>query len=436
MISFASLFVGLVLGIVDVQLLVGGGVDRVELILDGRRVAELREPFETSLDLGCEPAPHELVAVAYDAHGNELDRARQWVNRPRPAAEASLVLEEGRGGRGRFARLTWRALVGETPDSVTVSLDGAPFPVSDPSRIELPPFEPSRVHVLRIVLDFGKGITASSELVFGGSAKADAQTELTAVVVELGKGATLPEAGELAGWFEADGSFLEVGAVESGGADVVFVAEGSARQELRRGLEAYIYSRRRQPMLRLPLAGRDPDEDLRLCFLWPVARTTPQAGMVANVYPMTRWFGRGRLSVDRIVADRLEWPPWEREVQRIADAVAVAGLTAARDGRRRAVVLLLGPGAKDGSRLSPDEAARFLARLGVPLHVWSIGARRSPEAERWGHGKAVLVDRGIGLELEKLLEILDRHRVFWVEGAHLPQDVSLTPLAKGVRLVR
>jgi len=150
MISFASLFVGLVLGIVDVELLVGGGVDRVELILDGRPVAELREPFETSLDLGCEPAPHELVAVAYDAHGTELDRARQWINRPRPAAEASLVLEEGRGGRGRFARLTWRALVGETPDSVTVSLDGAPFPVSDPSRIELPPFQPSRVHVPRV----------------------------------------------------------------------------------------------------------------------------------------------------------------------------------------------------------------------------------------------------------------------------------------------
>ncbi len=238
MISFASLFVGLVLGIVDVQLLAGEGVDRVALFLDGRPVAELREPFETSVDLGCEPAPHELVAVAYDARGTELDRARQWVNRPRPAAEASLVLEEGRGGRGRFARLTWRALVGETPDSVTVSLDGAPVPVSDPSRIELPPFEPSRVHVLRVVLDFGEGVSASTELVFGGAAKAGAQTELTAVAVALEKGATLPGPGDLAGWFEADGSLLEVAAVETGGADVVFVAEGSAGQELRRGLEA------------------------------------------------------------------------------------------------------------------------------------------------------------------------------------------------------
>jgi hypothetical protein len=142
MISFASLFIGLVLGIVDVQLLVGGGVDRVELFLDGRPVVELREPFETSLDLGCEPAPHELVAVAYDAHGKELDRARQWINRPRAAAEASLVLEEGRGGRGRVAHLTWRALVGEVPDAVAVSFDGLPIAVGDPSRIELPVFEP------------------------------------------------------------------------------------------------------------------------------------------------------------------------------------------------------------------------------------------------------------------------------------------------------
>ena len=45
MISFASLFVGLVFGIVNVQLVAAAGVDRVELFLDGSRVAELRAPF-------------------------------------------------------------------------------------------------------------------------------------------------------------------------------------------------------------------------------------------------------------------------------------------------------------------------------------------------------------------------------------------------------
>ena len=115
MISFASLFVGLVFGIVNVQLVAAAGVDRVDLFLDGSRVAELREPFRAPVDLGCDPAPHELVAVARDARGKEVGRVRQWVNRPRANAEAALVLEPGRGDRGRIARLTWRCLTAENP---------------------------------------------------------------------------------------------------------------------------------------------------------------------------------------------------------------------------------------------------------------------------------------------------------------------------------
>lgn len=69
MISFASLFVGLVFGIVNVELVAAAGVERVELLLDGRPVAELHEPWRTPLDLGCTPAPRELVAVAYGSGG-------------------------------------------------------------------------------------------------------------------------------------------------------------------------------------------------------------------------------------------------------------------------------------------------------------------------------------------------------------------------------
>jgi hypothetical protein len=266
--------------------------------------------------------------------------------------------------------------------------------------------------------------------------RAGAQTELTAVAVALERGATLPEASGLVGWFEADGSILPVAAVESGGADVVFVAEGSARKELRQAYERYTRFGCRLSNPRGALALWDREEDLRLSFLWPVPKTTPQADMVANVYPTTRWFERGPSSVDWIAGCRLEWPSWEREVQRIADAVAVAALAAARDGRRREVVLLLGPGAKDGSRLSPDEVVRFLGLLGVPLQVWSIGGKRSPEAARWSPGKTMLLDRGIAIQFEELVKGLGRQRIVWVEGAHLPQAVSLTPLAKGVRLVR
>ena len=114
----------------------------------------------------------------------------------------------------------------------------------------------------------------------------------------------------------------------------------------------------------------------------------------------------------------------------------MAGLAAAEGGRRRAVVLVLGPRARDASRISPDEAIRFLGRLGVPLRVLSVGGGRSPEAARWRAAKPAIVSRGLTGELETLLDQLGRQRIFWVEGAHLPQAVSLGPAARGVRLVR
>lgn len=435
-ISFATLFVGLVLGVVDVRLLAGEGVENVALRLDGREVAELREPFAATVDLGCEPAPHELVAVAYDAAGREVGRARQWLNRPRAAAEATLVLEPGSGGTGRAARLTWRSLVADLPEVVDVTLDGAPVEVHDPARIELPPFEPAGTHVLRASLDFGRGVSASAELVFGSGAAVDAAAELTAVAIALEKGAALPEADALAGWLEEGGVPLRVVAVEDPGADVVVVAEGSAQEGLRRD-----YERVSRAGCALSHPGGafvrvDPDEDLRLRVLWPVATTSAQGDVVANAYPSTRWFERGRSSLDWIAGCRLDWPAWERTAQRIADAVAVAGLAAAEGGRRRAVVLVLGPRARDASRISPDEAIRFLGRLGVPLRVVSVGGGHSPEAARWRAAKPAIVGRGLAGELRTLLEELGRQRIAWVEGAHLPQAVALGPLAKGIRLVR
>lgn len=450
MISFASLFVGFVLGIVQVELMTTGGVDRVELLLDGRLVAELREPFSAPLDLGCEPSPHELVAVAYDARGKELDRARQWINRPRATAEASLVLEEGHGGRGRAARLAWRALAGEVPTRVSVTFDGVPIPIGDPLRILLPAYEPAEVHILRADLEFGRGVSTSTELVFGGWRTVGTLAELTAIPVELEAKASLPQMDGLAGWFEARGVPLEVAAVELGGVDVVFVAEGSAVPELKRELEkvdledlprteissmrelqeVVVSARARQR------SGTTAGEGFRSRVIWPVATMSNQTGMVANVYPTTDWFDGGAAGIERIATVPRVWPPWHREGQRIADAVVVAGLSAAEGNRRRAVVLVLGPAAQDGSLLAPEEATRFLHRIGVPLHVWSAGRKRSPEAARWGESTTIRRSRDYGAALREVLRATERQRIVWAQGSHLPQDLAVGPLATGVRLAR
>ena len=93
-VAFASLFLGLVLGVQPVDLVVGDGVARVELLHDGRACGEADEPpWSVPCDLGDVLAPHRLEAVAYGPGGDELGRASQWINLPRPEAEASVVLE-------------------------------------------------------------------------------------------------------------------------------------------------------------------------------------------------------------------------------------------------------------------------------------------------------------------------------------------------------
>jgi hypothetical protein len=453
MISFASLFVGFVIGIVNVELMASGGVDRVALFLDGRQVAKLREPFRAPLDLGCDPAPHELVAVAYDAHGKELDRARQLINLPRPTAEASLVLEEGRGGTGRVARLTWRALAGEAPTALSVTFDGLPIAAGDPHRIELPPHELAQVHFLRADLEFGKGGSASAELIFGGSRRSEAQAELTAIAVEVEKEASLPPAGELAGWLEAGGVPLEVAAVEDVGIDVVFVVEGSAVAQLRRLVWWSANDKRRSYDLQDAAEGpsskptsrrwgdRSADRtlfpaDLRYRILWPIGRMTTQTEMVANVYPTTPWVFRGGLDARRLVARPGAWPVPSRTGQRLADAVAVAGLAAAEGNRRRAVVLVLGPDAKDEGLLAAEEAVRFLTRLGIPLEVWSVGRKHSREAARWRPRRLISEEWEFDGAVRELLVAADRQRIVWVEGSYLPQDVTVTPLARGIGIAQ
>ena len=122
--------------------------------------------------------------------------------------------------------------------------------------------------------------------------------------------------------------------------------------------------------------------------------------------------------------------------QRLADAVVVAGLEAAKGNGRRAVVLILGPNAKDEGLLGAEEAKSFLTRLGVPLQVWSAGRKHSREAVRWKAQRVLSDTWEVEGAVHELLEAAARQRIVWVEGSHLPQDVEIGPLAKGIRLAR
>jgi len=118
--------------------------------------------------------------------------------------------------------------------------------------------------------------------------------------------------------------------------------------------------------------------------------------------------------------------------QRLAEAVALAGLRAAADGCPRAVVLVLGEGAVDESWHRPPSVREYLRALGVPLVVWSPvrGISSSP----WGRAETVTGIGGLNQASRRLLKGLRRQWIVWVEGRYLPNEIELAENDKGIRL--
>lgn len=432
MIGFATLFLGLVFGVVSVELDVAAGVHSVNLLLDGSEVAALRPPWQARIDLGAALSPHELVAVAFDSKGRELDRARQWINRPRAVAEAGFVLEPGTEGRGRVARLRWMCVAKETPRSITFAFDGKPIAVSDPRRIELPPQTTAGLHFLRAELDFGGGVSAVADAVFGGERKAETLSELTALSGELEKGAKLPPVEAMEGWFTRRGEAVNVAAVEEGPGRVVFVLAGGALDEVAR-MEAGRGRPRPREVVEVGRWDGELGRDHRFRFVWTCPEESIRSRDAVSSYPGTEDFTWRDGGVLWVAGHLTSSPPAGRE--RIAEAVATAGLTASERDLRRAVVLLVGSEPSDDSALAAEEAARFLQRLGVPFLVWSVALQASPVASRFG----CVVDASTLGKFEKaigsLTKLLDRQRTVWVVGSFLPHEIEPTPRAFGLVMV-
>lgn len=127
-------------------------------------------------------------------------------------------------------------------------------------------------------------------------------------------------------------------------------------------------------------------------------------------------------------------PDSQGKAPRIADAVAVAGLQAARENHRRAVVLVLGPDPLDTSDYDPATVRAYLDSIRVPLFVWSFYDLGSPMAQAWGGAEDISTLAKLEDAAERLRAELDSQRIVWVDGRHLPQAIRLSSAA-GVELV-
>ena len=233
MVQFLTLFLGLTTGLHPVELNVAGPVASVEVRLDGETIATLAgEPWVFECDLGDRPLPHDLVAVARDADGRELDRAEQWINLAPRRSEATLTIRSDAEGKAQALRLDWESIGQPEPEQIEVVFDGRPLTVTDPNDIPLPTTDSGEFHYVSANVRFGEDRESRPETDFGGLHGAEISSGLTAVVVHLDGRAGLPPAGSMRSWFVKRGEPLEVHGVEKGAMDLFFIPGPGAQDAL------------------------------------------------------------------------------------------------------------------------------------------------------------------------------------------------------------
>jgi len=399
---------------------VQGRIAQIELLLDGGAVATLDSPpWVAPIDLGPQLAPHELVARALDEKGAELARARQWINMPRPPAEAKILLERDASGRVKAATIAWQNLLGEEPSKITVSFDGRPVAIDAFRRVVLPPYAPEVSHILTVELEYESGMSSRDDLAIAGGAGEEAKSELTAVPVRRppGKGKLEPSAFE--GVLRSAGKPLRVATAEEGGAVLWIVRDESALETYRklRGAGGDTFGRLFAPAA-LPLKK---DDSVR--FLWPRPRGLGGAGPPTALFPSSQVFTRSDGGLAFLI-ERIANTEPAGLFPMYADAVAVAGLNAFESFSRRAVLLVLGGQAPDLSTYRPNVVRRYLELLRVPLFVWSLDAE-APQDSPWGVVDAIGTGRGMRAAYERLRGTLDSQAIVWVEGRLLPQEIEI-----------
>lgn len=444
MIAFASLFLGLVVGVVPVTVLVEKPVAAIRLELDGRTVGRVTQaPWTLPLDFGAEPLPHELVARALDAEGREIGVARQFVNLPRPPAEVEVVLERDGKGRAVAARFSGQSLIATRPARVTATFDGAALPAQESDRVALPEYDEAARHILSVELEFSPSVRSRTDVVFGGAESSVIRSELTAVPVRSTVVGKTPDVSDLTGALVRGGRALPVVAVEEGQAMVCIVRGPSVATALRAlGTGGKTTLLRQPDGRRLPQFDRDAsryelalEKGDHMRFVWPIPRTLENSPG-AQLFDRSRDFSAADGGIAWLLT-RVEHPDQRPSEVRLADAAAVAGLEATAAGERRAVVLVLGDEKSDDSRHSPASVRRYLAAMRVPLYVWSLRSlAMQPLAKAWGRVEDVSSVPRLADALARLQADLASQRILWVAGRYLPQEITLSDRAVGLELAR
>jgi hypothetical protein len=233
-------------------------------------------------------------------------------------------------------------------------------------------------------------------------------------------------------WFLDRDRALMVMAVEESQVDIVVVRDVASVEAMRR---LYPRARNNQSFRRLPEPILNPPlkKDHSIRFITPVAREIERDGYRYQLFPPIGPFTRENGALVWLFSSVV---PTDTEPYglRLADAVAVAGMVAAQSGRRRVVVVIAGAEPDDRSQLSAETVLPFLRRLHVPVVLWTP-IRGVKQIASWGPAVDISSRQKLTTAYHDLSKQLNRQRIVWLEGRHLPQAIRLSPRAEGVRLV-
>jgi hypothetical protein len=430
MIVFVTLLLGLVSGVYPIEVTVDGPVAAVEFTLDGKPAGRIsKAPWKTGVNLGADLRPHQLVARALDGQGREISQASQWLNLPRPPAEAELVLEKGEDGTPKSARLSWQSVNGARPTAMELTLDGQPLALDADLRAALPPRNLRDIHVLAATLRFAAGVQARKEAFYGGQYGSEVSSELTAVPVRLGGTGGVPPLDQVSRWFTVDGQALSADAVEEGPGKVTAVCLPTSAELVARLLPG---EEKPAPRYRndMQLGPQDSFQ-----FLSLGAAAYHDSRIPADLFQLYPALSASDGGIFHFLVEprlREDLPPVL--ALRIADAVVVAGLQAATDNHRRAVVLVLGKDIVDSSHYSVAIAREYLKSIDVPLFVWSLNGNGTALAKAWGPAEDVSTRSRLSDAVRRLRNELDSQHIVWLDGRHLPQSIALSPAAARVEI--
>jgi hypothetical protein len=402
MIVFLTLYLGLVSGRQPLALRADPAVKSIRIVVDGTTLATMTAPpWRVDLNFGPLLLPHEIVAVGFDADGIEVARVTQFANLPRRMAEMDVVLTRDAKGRPARAAIVARHVTHEKVRRASIKLDDKEVALDNELAAKIPAIDMMRPHVLTAEVRFSDGTAARREVVFGGQYAESTQAQLTPIVVTRTAAGDAP----VDRCIVVNGAPLNVRSVERSTADVVIVRDPDARN-------AYVLARRGSPILGAQKAVAALEDGTFGQILSPIPEQIRGDAAATTIFTPTFSFDASKYGMYYALA-WLYGPRGSAAQRQWADAVAVAGISAIADGRRRAVVLVLGD-ARDYSEHSPAVVRRYLDALGVPLFVWSVEGPRPDLAASWGDVDDVSSMDKLVAATNRIRRTLAEQRVVWV----------------------